>query len=40
MPMSSAGIVLIIVSGGDIASTNQADFLLDKYDWISMEKVE
>ena len=40
MPMSSDGIVLIIVSGGDIASTNQADFLLDKYDWISMEKVE
>ena len=38
--MSSSGIVLIIVSGGDIASTNQADFLLDKFDWTRIEKVE
>ncbi len=31
---------LIIVSGGDIASTNQAHALLDMCDWISLENVE
>ena len=31
---------LIIVSGGDIASTNQADVLLEMCDWVSLEPVE
>ena len=38
--MSSKDVTLIIVSGGDIASTNQADFLLQKFDWKVIEKVE
>jgi D-aminoacyl-tRNA deacylase len=31
---------LIIVSGGDIASTNQADVLLSNYSWFRMDDVE
>ena len=31
---------LIIVSGGDIASTNQADMLLEKYSWNEIKRVE
>ena len=38
--MSSKDVTLIIVSGGDIASTNQADFLLQKFDWKVIAKVE
>ena len=38
--MSSKDVVLIIVSGGDIASTNQADYLLEKFEWDEIQKVE
>ena len=40
MDMSTTDIVLIIVSGGDIASTNQADFLLEKFAWEPIDRVE
>ena len=38
--MPSKDVVLIIVSGGDIASTNQADYLLEKFEWNEIQKVE
>ena len=31
---------LILVSGGDIASTNQADELLKLCDWVKLDRVE
>ena len=31
---------LILVSGGDIASTNQADELLKLCDWVELDRVE
>ena len=38
--LMSASVVLIVVSGGDIASTNQADALLAKPGWQKMDNVE
>ncbi len=38
--MSRDDISLIIVSGGDIASTNQADVLLSNYNWHRLNDVE
>ncbi|MBL6890786.1 MAG: D-aminoacyl-tRNA deacylase [Candidatus Poseidoniaceae archaeon] len=38
--MSPVEVRLIIVSGGDIASTNQADILLEKYSWDEIKEVE
>jgi len=38
--MSRGEISLVVVSGGDIASTNQADALLSKFKWQKMEDVE
>lgn len=38
--MESEPIVLIVVSGSDVASTNQADELLLMHDWIRLDNVE
>lgn len=38
--MMSEPVVLIVVSGSDIASTNQADELLLMHDWLELDEVE
>ena len=38
--MDSQGVVLIVVSGGDIASTNQADIVRTLADWKVTKAVE
>ena len=38
--VDSKGVVLIVVSGGDIASTNQADIVRTLADWKAVEAVE